>query len=301
VVAGCWSGDGTPETTRVAGIPVIRDAISAAGTPLGAGFKVPRGAVLVGGAVPVENAVVYRGRPRRDRGWTALMLATGDPQALLASVTDQAAAIGIRATTAGCFDGDALECSIAGEHIGGRTRSVSASIRRQRATTFNGPYSQLIVEYHDYATFRTTSSVYEGQTLPRHLRAPQVPRDWPALAGPGDTLIRIVGDTVGDLVVEPHTYLAAPLFSGGCTPSVVAVLIVDGEPRDVATAYSRQIESLGRPNEPDAKAHVRTRRDGRATVYEFNQTPHGATTFHGQLVEREGRVPWLVIEACRES
>jgi hypothetical protein len=137
---------------------------------------------------------------------------------------------------------------------------------------------------------------------PRFARVPPMPRDWPPLASAGDTMMRFSrGRASLAFEVEEGTRLAAPLFFGPCTASVTAVLAVTDNPAAVMTAYSQQIESLSDPVVPDARARVRRRRDGSATVLDFNQTISGGVTFSGHLVQRVGSQPWLTIEACQDS
>lgn len=131
----CSASRRESDVAKVHGIPVLKSALSPAGTDLGSGFEVPAGTVLVGATVPNEIVVVHRGRPIEDRGWTAWMLMSGDPRHALDSVVRQARAQRIPARR-DCWSEGAVNtwCGVRGlRHAAGRTRWIEARAMRTQA------------------------------------------------------------------------------------------------------------------------------------------------------------------------
>ncbi|MDQ1520992.1 MAG: hypothetical protein QOI55_2065 [Actinomycetota bacterium] len=305
VLNGCDRGASTSDSvaeTRIAGIPVLRNATSPAGTALGNGLRVPPASVLVGSVVPLENADSSRGRPDSERGWQAWMLVTGDPRVALRSLSAQAHAIGIELNGTQCAppSSTAVGCRFDGERkANGRTRWIDVTVQRGLASPHNQSFSQIVVEFHDVPSDGAPHVLASHAVVPAF---PRLPRRWPDLGAPGDVLMPTSKKV--NLKVEEGSHQAAPLFAGPGTVSagsVTAILAVDGEPKEVITAYSRQVADLADDGRDGADStRVSERHDDGARVLEFTQESVDGYYF-GHLVSRRGQQSWLVIERLQHS
>gem|GEM_PF-4345775 len=98
--AACSGGGaGAPTVVRAHGTPAVAASLSGAGTRLGDGFFVPRGASLVGAPLPDSLETGYPGL-RAVRRWSARLFITGNAQAVTNDLLRQAARKGLGADPA---------------------------------------------------------------------------------------------------------------------------------------------------------------------------------------------------------
>jgi hypothetical protein len=266
------SGSGTG---ALDGIPVVRGATRPAGTPLGDGFEVVTGSVLVGGVFPSFRAGLRPGDA--DEGWRALLLVTGDVDRVLDAYTTQARRVGLFPQVRCDASAPAL-LTCAGDD-GTDARSIDLRLQRGDPGRGRPPLSHLFIRYRRTGPSpRREEAVPADGTygVPRELR--DVPEGWRALPRSG----RQYEDR---LVVPDGARLIAP--PGAPWPGSVAVFEVTGDPPAVVEAAVPRgsVRRVSRRSQQGAEI---------ATVYGSDVSPYG--TVIGEVVERRGRTPLLLVE-----
>jgi hypothetical protein len=292
-----------PSPQQVAGIPVLAGATSPPGAPLGDGFVVPDGTVLVATPLPAEDDATFYGEPVIDDGWRALLLLTGDPSDTLRSMLRQAAERDLRLSEAVCSASDLVfKCrQVFGRLHGGRLQELRVHVARTLDDAPE-PASEVVLVYTDRVARSTDTELFDPH--PRGVDAsgrvtvvvPSVPTDWRPLELEGALLDLRYGE-YPPLRIERGTDLASPLWSGRCD-GFLAILDVRGHPRDVLNAYDRQLtDAFGIDSGANLRREVQTRRDGDATILELD---HGNDDLgiSLSLVMRSSVAPWLFIETC---
>jgi hypothetical protein len=250
LLAAACSDDGGPGTTRIAGMPVLEGATRGAGTPLGSGFTVAEGSVLLGAPFPTGIGIEYRGEPLEDAGWSALLLVTGEGRAVFDAYAAQAEAVGLplsRASTLGmCADDpheDTFHCSgFAQQGHADDGRWVRVELWRGPGRTDGPGFSPLFVQYSEIGDAPDEGAVQRGRADDDGRPAPGLSRDWPPLPEPGEPYEATSGQT--PLRVPPGARLVAhPGPSGTCGPGggSTAVFRLTGDPREVLDEVSHQV------------------------------------------------------------
>lgn len=117
LAAACSAGGpGTSSVSidRTHAVPILAGETHPTGTPLGEGFSVPRGAVLVGPVLPVDAPISVSGVTPQST-WAATLVVDGEPLAVYDALVQQAIDHGIEGipwSDLGCVRGpDAAQCS----------------------------------------------------------------------------------------------------------------------------------------------------------------------------------------------
>jgi hypothetical protein len=274
-VASC-SNEGAVE--RMDGIPVVRGSTQPAGTPLGDGFEVAEGTVLVGEVFPSSRAGLSS--DTIDDGWRALLLVTGDLEQVLNAYTTQARAIGLfpHPRCVETPDG-VLACTGFADET---NHAIEIWLQRGRAEEAGSPVSHVFLRYR-----RTGPEPAGRDAVPAEdshdVSAPWdvVPDGWPELPKPGERYEH-------SLAVPEHTELLAHPAQPWSAWGSVAVFEVTGDPRPVVESLVGGRGRAGRPA-------VRESHGARTTSgYTINPSPAG--TVWAQAVERDGRPTYLMVE-----
>lgn len=347
VFAACSNGsERTPErsgTTSIPvveheGVPVLEGAIKGPGTPLGDGFTVARGTGLIGAVFPSDTAGRSDSGLRiADRGWRAMLLATGDPDAIMAAYSEQAAAVGLplapdHAGPPCLLFLDLLACTMAarigtpqdgravrivlhrrpstGEREGlGLTAIVMGEVEAPPVSHMTISYSESGEGGRGVPTSTTpTTTLYD---LPppvlreldrRKIDDPssiELPRQWPPLVR-SDALLRGGGAGAGQVTatVEPGSLLAAPTgVTPECTFETWAAVLWVTGEPRAVVAAYRR-QFIGAG--PLERVEVEKRSEGEATVYSVSDQADDGASYSAEAVVRPGEPTWMLIETCHD-
>jgi hypothetical protein len=234
VLSACESpGTDREAIVRVHGTPVVANALSPAGTPLGDGFVVPRGTELIGPVLPDDPATGY---PNLDwhRAWTALLLVRGEASPAIDALLAQAAAHGLpteypklSCDDDGCFVGAALP----------RAGSAGIDVRRHLTVTLSPRASLLQVQYRDPDAHAARTPV----PPPPPVRFRRSAREPVRLPHAGSVLNLTLGNE--SVRVQPGSTVLAPPFCDACFGGDL-VMMRPNHGRGVIDRYARATRRL---------------------------------------------------------
>jgi hypothetical protein len=294
-IGACGDSSATSQQSPTTTPPVIPSAAGPPGTALGDGFTVVEGTTLIGDPIPAEVAMVYRGQPIVDEGWTATSIVTGgDPIGIIDAYMRQAEQAGlVEQPGTGCtLESDVAICSgFARSSDPAEPRSVSASLVRGRTAD--------VLSDHVIVRFSTTEISWEygqvGSAGDRDLAIPASTAS-PPLQSVGERL-GTAGETTRAVVVQEGSRLAAAprLHLDDATGGIVAILEVTGDPRSVLQAY---LDHMAEPGLDVSAPEALELGDAVVTTAHLDEA--GGDHFTFTLVERPGRPAWLAIEGSHD-
>ena len=276
---------------------MIPSAAGRPGTSLGDGFEVTEGTTLIGDPIPIGVAVVYRGEPIVDDGWTAdLLVDGGDPLAIVETYLEQAADAGlVPVVEPGCRADrgeGVVVCSGAARSLeSSPPRSLTVEVVRGRRGDVYSDH--VVVRYATTELYWETPAVWYGGEPTTEVPDPQ---PWPTAPNVGEPL-GTAGETMTSVIVEEGSRLAGPtrLQLDDATGGVVAILEVTGDPASVLESYLDQLVARGlQTGEPEV------RQIGDATLTTAWAAESGGDGFQLSLVERPERPVWLQISGSHD-
>jgi hypothetical protein len=262
---------------RFHGTPVVANALSSPGRPLGDGFEVPAGTQLIGAALPDDPATGYPNVSWR-RAWTALLLVRGDVAAAVDALLAQAARNGLatRSSEMSCYE---YGCSIGasqpsiGRELPGVARALSI-VLSPRA-------SLLRVEYRN----PDPPADAEPTPAPQPVRFERSTLEPVRLPRARNVLNLTLGSE--SVRVQPGSGVLAPPFCDACFGGDF-VLMRPGHGRRVLDGYARATRKLGAWE--DTWRHVQLRGGWTVTTRGFGNTDAGVVF---ELFERPGAPDYL--------
>jgi hypothetical protein len=260
------------------GIRVAADSTGAPGTPLGDGFEVADGSVLVGPVFPSSRAGVSQ--ETIDEGWRALLLVTGDLEDVLNAYVTQARAVGLFPQPR-CDEGTEglLACTGVDDEA---TRGIEMWLQRGRGEDAPNPVSHLFLRYR-----RTGPQPRRSKAVPAaesyHLGSAwdDVPSEWPALPKSGQRYEH-------SLTVPEGTELLAHPATPWSAGSSVAVFRVGGDEGKVLAGLVGGRGRAGRSLERESNG-IRI-----ASGYTTNPSPAG--TVWAETVSGGEQPSYLMVE-----
>jgi hypothetical protein len=294
-ISACGDSPATSQQSVTTTSPVIPSAAGPPGTSLGDGFTVVEGTTLIGDPIPIGVAVVYRGQPIVEEGWTATSIVTGgDPIGIIDAYMRQAEQAGlVEQPGTGCTpESDLTICSAF-------ARSSDPAEPRSLSATFVLGRREDVVSDHVIVRFSTADHYWEhGQVGRAGDRDLPIPASTPSppLQSVGEPL-GTAGETTHAVVVQEGSRLAGPprLNLDDTTGGIVAILEVTGDPRSVLQSYLDHMAELGLDVSAPEVLEI-----GDAVVTTTHPSEAGGDHFTFTLVERPGRPAWLAIEGSHD-
>ncbi|MCU1496816.1 MAG: hypothetical protein JWM47_769 [Acidimicrobiales bacterium] len=223
-----------------------------AGKPIADGFTVPAGAVLAGSPVFTASHSGAEGATLSDNGWSAYLLVTGDPRAVVEDIRAQAEALdlgvlpftGYDPRTFCATDRSAYRCIAEGYARGKNHRSLRLALLRQPASKDQPPQSHLVLTYANSDAplpADLASMVMEPGDGAPGPEPPPVPTRWSPLPAAGEQFSEGAAEGLNRLVLEPGSRLLLPIArNADHYPEETALLSIDRSSAEVLAAYVRQ-------------------------------------------------------------
>lgn len=260
---------------RAHGVPILASELHGAGTRLGDGFVVPKGAVLAGTPLPADSFV----GPVEYRSWRAVLGIGGSPNAVIADLLEQARRSGLPGLPARPYcsrEKDQSSCEFSSWAGVGETGSTGRSITARVASRRDGN-ALGEVAFLDYGGPDPTGAPEAPASDPVVLARPKNPAP-----GAVPTTGQNVGFPGATIKVLPRSTMVLPVVNFGAP---VAVLRVDGDAERIFQQYVDQVRKAVEPGE--GSETIRRNDDG------------WAVTMTSSLNYRDGGVVELMVHDNR--
>lgn len=296
-------------------IPVDPATAQGPGTPLGNGFTVADGSVLLAGPLPAAVGLIYEGEPVPVEGWAAHLVIAGDPRPVMDAYRSQAEAAGFEVTSA---DDVAISqspatpicrveygeqiCAIAGYDRSDPDRRFSAFFVRRPANGRVPATSSLDLAYRvEPIPDREEFDPIPERSPPNPLGTSIAPvaTDWPPLPAAGDPFAEgYEASGIEPFLLEAGSRLAGAPGPSDCTNEAYrAILTIDGDAQDLFEAYTAQAD---RHSGGLAGEIARTQATDRGLITTYLAGGGGADSYALLLYDLDDASPVLVIETCTD-
>lgn len=230
-------------TTLVQGIPVLEESFARPGSRLADGFTVADGTVLLGTVFPHQRY------DTGERGWSAVLLLTGEANEVPGAYVDQAATAGLPLVSGGekpsCFlQHSVWSCrATARAAFGDAYRSLIVHTQQAPQRGSRPPLAHVLLRYDQGGDDPLPALQAVGRPDVA-VAAPASPsRQWPPLPSSGAQFEFGYG---GFLTVVPGSALVAPPADESLGGWISVVRLDAGRPAETIDAYARQGLGSGR-------------------------------------------------------